>query len=198
MRWTRQRTNRTSKPPIASYRAVPPATPSKPGRFLAFLFLSQSILTILAVAAGLRINHTASFPVGFYWCTPKHPAKGDLVLFRPPPAPVFDLALERGYIGPGGLERYECMLKRIIAAGGDTVTIDAAGVTVNGCRLPNSFPHLVDLAGRPMPSCRLESYRLSPGEVLLMSESLISFDGRYFGPIAQGQIQTVVQPVWTW
>lgn len=183
MRWTRYRTTRTCKP----------------GRCFAFLFLSPVILTILAVGAGLRFNHTPSFPVGFYWAVNKTPAKGDLMLFQPPLSPVFDLALERGYIGPGGLQRYEQMLKRIVATGGDVVTIDTAGVYVNRCKLTNSAPLSVDLAGRPMPRCRLTDYRLRLGEVLLMSDySALSFDSRYFGPVSQVQIQAVVRPIWTW
>ena len=79
------------------------------------------------------------------------------------------------------------------------VTIDDAGVTVNGRRLKNSRPMTVDAAGRPMPQSRLQDYRLQPSEVLLMSDySPISFDGRYFGPIPRAQVQTVVRPVWTW
>jgi conjugative transfer signal peptidase TraF len=137
--------------------------------------------------------------VGVYWTVAKHPEKGDLVLFEPSVTPIFNLALVRGYIGPGGFRPYECMLKRLVATGGDTVTIDAGGVTVNGRQLVNSAPCQVDLAGRPMPVCRLRRVRLSRDEVLVMSDySPISFDSRYFGPIAWGQIQAVVRPVWTW
>jgi type IV secretory pathway protease TraF len=71
-----------------------------------------------------------------------------------------------------------------VAVEGDGVSIDEYGVTVNGQQLDNSVPLLSDLAGRPMPVCRLQGYRLRRGEVLLMSDySPISFDGRYFGPI---------------
>jgi conjugative transfer signal peptidase TraF len=163
------------------------------------LFLSPLILTILAVGAGLRFNRTHSFPLGFYLAIHKHPEKGDLVFFRPPVAPVFNLAVIRGYIGSGSLEPYEQMLKRLAAAEGDVVTIDDGGVTVNGQRLPNSAPRALDLGGRPLPVLRLDGYRLSRGEVLLMSDySPTSFDSRYFGPIPRAQIQAVVRPVWTW
>jgi conjugative transfer signal peptidase TraF len=169
-------------------------------RALACLLIASPLLALaLAVKAGLRINHTESFPVGLYWAVPKHPEKGDLVTFLPPALPVFNLALYRGYIGPGGLQPYECLLKRLVAVGGDVVTINAGGVTVNGQRLQNSAPHPADLAGRPMPVCRLAGYRLQHGEVLVMSDySPISFDSRYFGPIPRTQIQSVVRPVWTW
>jgi conjugative transfer signal peptidase TraF len=149
--------------------------------------------------AGFRVNHTHSYPPGVYWAIPKAPAVGELVFFRPPEDPVFDQALSRGYIGRGGFAHYEQMLKRISAIGGDVVTIDDAGVTVNGRMLVNSKPMAHDGAGRPMPVLRLSHYRLAPGEVLLMSDfSAWSFDGRYFGPISRSQILSVVRPVWTW
>src|SRR4051794_21422092 len=94
------------------------------GSRLCLLILAPFLALFGAVLAGLRINHTQSFPLGVYWAIPKSPQVGDLVFFRPPTAPVFDLAVERGYMRPGGLEPYECMLKRIAAASGDVVTID--------------------------------------------------------------------------
>ena len=166
----------------------------------AVLFLSPLWLLALAGLAGLRVNHTHSFPVGVYWAVPKAPAVGDLVFFRPPEEAVFDEALARGYIGRGGsFTHYETMLKRLVAVGGDVISITTAGVTVNGRLLANSKPMDVDEAGRPMPQLRLKDYRLAPGEVLVMSDySPLSFDGRYFGPIPRAQIQSVAWPVWTW
>jgi conjugative transfer signal peptidase TraF len=165
----------------------------------AVLFLSPLWLLGLALLAGFRVNRTHSFPPGVYWAIPKAPAAGDLVMFRPPDEAVFDEALSRGYIGRGGFAHYEMMLKRLVAVGGDVVSIDETGVTVNGRRLVNSKPMPVDLAGRPMPVWHLEDYRLAPGEVLLMSDyTPNSFDARYFGPISRSQILSVVRPVWTW
>ena len=167
--------------------------------WLAVLFLSPVWLPGLALLAGLRVNRTHSFPPGVYWAVPKAPALGDLVMFRPPEEAVFDEALARGYIGRGGFTHYEQMLKRLVAVGGDVVSITAAGVTVNGRLLANSKPQAVDLAARPLPVWRLENYRLSVGEVLLMSDyTPNSFDGRYFGPLSRTQILSVVRPVWTW
>jgi conjugative transfer signal peptidase TraF len=166
---------------------------------LPFLFLSPFLLMGLALFAGFRFNHTHSFPFGVYRTVPKAPKVGDLVLFRPPDEAVFDEALARGYIGNGGFTHYEMMLKRLVAVGGDVISIGPEGVTVNGRLLANSKPQPVDLGGRPMPAWHLKDYRLDPGEVLLMSDySPISFDGRYFGPIPRAQIQAVVRPVWTW
>jgi conjugative transfer signal peptidase TraF len=165
----------------------------------AVLFLSPVALALVGLAS-FRVNHTHSFPVGVYWMAPKGPAIGDLVIFEPPKTPAFEMALQRGYLGRGGdRQRYETMLKRLVAIGGDVVTIDAAGVTVNGRMLVNSKPMPVDEGGRPMPQLRLHDYRLGAGEVLLMSDySPTSFDGRYFGTIPRAQIQSVAWPICTW
>jgi len=153
----------------------------------------------LAILSGFRVNHTHSFPVGVYWTVPKNPEKSDLVMFEPPATATFNLALLRGYIGPGGFQPYEHMIKRLVAVGGDVVSIDAGGVTVNGQSLVNNAQQPVDLAGRPMPVYRLQAYRLKPDEILVMSDySRVSFDGRYFGPIPRSCLQSVLRPVWTW
>jgi conjugative transfer signal peptidase TraF len=161
--------------------------------------VSPLLLLGLAILAGFRLNHTRSFPVGIYRTVAKHPEKSDLVTFAPPQTPTFNLALYRGYIGPGDLQPYEHMIKRLVAVGGDVVSIDAGGVSVNGESLVNSAPQLVDVSGRPMPVCRLQAYRLKADEILVMSDySRISFDGRYFGPIPRSCLRSVIRPVWTW
>ena len=159
--------------------------------------LSPLLALLAASPAGLRVNHPQSLPPGIYFRLWKHPEKGDLVTFEPPSGPAFDLALARGYLGPGSFSHYEKLLKRLAAVEGDTVTIDGAGVVVNGKRLPNTVPLAVDPAGRPLPVCRLQDYRLRPNEVLVISDySRLSFDSRYFGPIPRAQLRSVVRPIW--
>lgn len=150
--------------------------------------------------AGARINTSRSIPIGLYWISGAPVQKGAYVMFCPPPLRLFDDAKERGYIGagfcPGG---YGYMMKRVSAAEGDAIAIDAAGVRVNGALLPHSAPIAADGAGRPLPRYRPQRYTLGDAEVLLMSEaSVTSFDSRYFGPIERSQIATVIRPVITW
>lgn len=151
-------------------------------------------------AAGARINTTKSIPVGLYWTSRGPVEKGAYVMFCPPHVDVFDEAQERGYIGagfcPGG---YGYMMKRILAAKNDDVSIADDGVRVNGELLPFSAPRKVDSAGRPMPLYKVDHYSLGNAELLLMSDvSNTSFDGRYFGPVNRSQIKTVIRPVITW
>ena len=161
---------------------------------------SLLILGIGCYAVGARINTTRSIPVGLYWTSSKPVASGAYVLFCPPQLGVFDIAKERGYIGAGFCPGdYGYMMKRVLAAKNDAVTVADDGVRVNGVLLPFSKPLKADKGGRPLPRYQANSYTLGDYEVLLMSDvSAISFDGRYFGPINRSQIKTVIFPVITW
>jgi conjugative transfer signal peptidase TraF len=151
-----------------------------------------------AIAAGLRINGTHSFPVGFYFIIPKRPEKGALVVVAPPALPLFTLAKARHYLDVG-YSPAGALIKRLAGVAGDRVTIDLAGVEVNGIRLANSAPCNCDGAGRPLQPYLLKDYILGPYEVLLMSDySPASFDSRYFGPLQTTSIQSVITPLLTW
>jgi conjugative transfer signal peptidase TraF len=158
------------------------------------------VLGAAAYAAGARINTTKSIPVGLYWTSGDPVAKGAYVLFCPPQVGVFTEAKARGYIGAGFCPGdYGYMMKRVLAAKDDAVSIADDGVRVNGELLPFSVPRKADAAGRPMPRFQSDRYALGNAEVLLMSDvSETSFDGRYFGPVNRSQIKTVIRPVITW
>jgi hypothetical protein len=73
------------------------------------------------------------------------------------------------------------------------------GVQVNGIRLAKSTPCNCDGAGRPLFPYSLKDYILGPGEVLLMSDyNPASFDSRYFGPLQETTIESIVTPLLTW
>jgi conjugative transfer signal peptidase TraF len=162
--------------------------------------VSVMVLGAGCYAAGARINTTRSIPVGLYWTSTAPVEKGAYVMFCPPQVGVFDDAKERGYIGSGFCQGgYGYMMKRVLAAKDDTVTVTDDGVRVNGELLPHSKPIQADKAGRPLPRFQADAYTLGNVELLLMSDaSDTSFDGRYFGPINRSQIQTVIRPVFTW
>ena len=158
------------------------------------------LLGVACYAVGARINTTKSIPVGLYWTSDKPAEKGAYVFFCPPQVGLFVDAKERGYIGAGFCPGdYGYMMKRILAAKKDVVSISDDGVRVNGQLLPFSAPLKVDKAGRPLPRYQSARYTLGNSEVLLMSDvSGTSFDGRYFGPVNLSQIKTVIFPVITW
>ncbi len=157
-------------------------------------------LVIVAIQAGVRINSTASYPVGVYLMTNARIAKGSLVIFCPTDNVAFRLARERGYIGagfcPGG---YGYMIKKILAAKNDRVAMSAIGVSVNGVLLPNSKPMDKDLEGRPLSPIEADMGTLDDHSVLLMSDyNPKSFDARYFGLVDKSTIISAIRPVWTW
>jgi conjugative transfer signal peptidase TraF len=158
------------------------------------------LLGLGCYAAGARINTTRSIPLGLYWTSSNPVEKGAYVLFCPPQVGVFDEARQRGYIGAGFCPgNYSYMMKRVLAAKNDAVSVADDGVRVNGNLLPFSKPFKADKGDRPMPRYQSNSYTLGDYEVLLMTDvSPISFDSRYFGPINRSQIKTVITPVITW
>ena len=167
-------------------------------RVLAAGLVVALVLVCGAIAAGLRINGTHSFPVGLYLVRRKRPEKGDLVFVNPPALPIFTLARERGYLNVA-YSAAPHLLKRLAGVAGDRVTIDSAGVQVNGIRLANSAPCKCDGAGRPLQACLLKDHILGPDEVLLMSDyNPASFDSRYFGPLQETTIESVIIPLLTW
>lgn len=158
------------------------------------------VLAACSYAAGARFNTTKSIPVGMYWTSNALVQKGAYVLWCPPQTYVFDEAKERNYIGagfcPGG---YGYMMKRVLAAKGDVLAVTDDGVSVNGVLLPHSKPIQADKSGRALPRYTLSDYTLGNDELLLMSDVYsTSFDARYFGPIKDSQIMTVISPVITW
>jgi conjugative transfer signal peptidase TraF len=171
-------------------------------------YLAQTLATVACMLgvvvvfglAGARVNTTKSIALGLYWTSDRPMQKGEYVLLCPPPVGVIEEARRRGYLAAGPCHGgFGYMMKRILAAGGDSVTVDAGGVRVNGLLLPHSAPLPADPAGRPLPRFRADHYMLGASEVLLLSDvSSTSFDGRYFGPVGRAQIRTVIVPVLTW
>jgi conjugative transfer signal peptidase TraF len=157
-------------------------------------------LGLVCYAVGARVNTSKSIPLGLYWTSDKPVEKGAYVLFCPPQVGVIAEAKRRGYLSAGFCPGdYGYLMKRILAAKGDHVTIAGDGVRVNGELLPHSAPLAQDGAGRPLPRFQAGDFVIGNTEVLLMSDvSSKSFDGRYIGPIGHSQIQTVIVPVLTW
>ncbi|MDD5494463.1 MAG: conjugative transfer signal peptidase TraF [Dehalococcoidia bacterium] len=156
-------------------------------------------LGMVCHVVGARINTSGSIPIGLYWMTERPLAKGEYVLLCPPPGNVFDEAKRRGYFGAGFCPGdYAYLMKKILAAKKDKVSVSDEGVRVNGELLPFSRPLSADKQGRPLPVLRGE-YQLGDSDVLLMTDvSPLSFDSRYFGLVNRSQIKGVIRPVFTW
>jgi conjugative transfer signal peptidase TraF len=148
--------------------------------------------------AGLRLNVTGSLPVGVYLVSHGSPGRGATVLVCLPPG-VAVFARARGYVSSGGWCPGGVLPvgKPIGAIAGDTVTVTLAGLLVNGTPVPNSRPLAADRHGRPLPRLASGPYVVRPGAVWVVSSySRFSFDSRYFGAVATGQIRASVRPLW--
>ena len=150
-----------------------------------------------AARVGWRINLTASEPRGFYRLRPINnfrPARGTLVALCPPEwvrpsAYPFYMAGDC----PGG---GRTLLKTVVGLPGDQVEASAAGTRINGVLLPQSAPKH---RSERYPDLLLPRWR---GEIVLGPEqywvygrgerpsaAALSFDSRYFGPVAARQLR---------
>ena len=169
------------------------------GVLILTLSVSVFVLSIGFQISGIYINTTPSLPAGFYKVVDEPIVSGAYVAFCPQQEEVFDMAKDRSYINPGDCPGgYGLLLKRVFAQSGDTVSIDQAGIFVNGEHLPNSAQLTADAEGQPLPQYKLKAV-LNDSEYLLLSDlNPQSFDARYFGLIARDQVQQVVRPIFTW
>jgi conjugative transfer signal peptidase TraF len=178
------------------------AVPSHRQRRVAFLSMAAVPLICIALAApaGLRINMTASMPRGLWRVSPvRSPiARGAVISLCPPDSAVFRRAMHRGYITSGGCPGgYEPLLKPVAAISGDVVSVTAAGIAVNGILVANTAALAQDSAGRMLQPLPLGVYRVSPGDVWVLSgHDSRSFDSRYFGAVPAAKIAGVARPLW--
>ena len=169
------------------------------------LFLLGAVLAVLGSvivfvrASGLRIQHTGSLPMGLYRDVPHaRPARGAIGVWCLPIGTA-RWARARGYIGPGPCPgNIEPLGKVIMAREDDTVRLSGDGIMVNGAAVPNSRPVARDSRGRPLTPVPSGTYVLQHGQVWLGSPYTDrSFDSRYFGPVPDAMLVSVVRPVWT-
>lgn len=162
--------------------------------------LSAALVLTAMVGAfhfgGIRVNTSASLPIGLYKITQEPSAK--LIEFCPA-EPFGSLSASRAYRGKGNCpDGAEPLMKPIVAVAGDAVTVSAAGVAVNGALLPNSAPLPFDTQHRSLPPWPFGKYRVTPGTVWVVSSyNQRSFDSRYFGPISVASIHSHLRPLLT-
>lgn len=129
---------------------------------------------VLPLRPFLVWNASASAPMGLYVVLPHaRPHVGDMVIAKVPEHARL-LAAHRRYL-PAGVP----LVKRVAAVDRDRVCAHGPEISINGRRIAGR--RAVDGAGRPMPwwnGCRT----LGDGDVFLLTDDPVSFDGRYFGP----------------
>jgi conjugative transfer signal peptidase TraF len=142
---------------------------------------------------GLRINASASLPIGLYVTS----AQGSLVEFCPDD---HGLSAQRGYrrngVCPDGAAP---LLKPVGARAGDEIVLSAAGITVNGKLLGRSAPLDHDSAGRSLTHWPFGRYTTAPGTFwVISSHNRRSYDSRYLGPIRDSAVRARVRPLVVW
>ncbi len=162
----------------------------------ATVMIGAAIIVNQMVGIGLRINLSHSAPIGVWRVSPFDAAKlvrGELVEVCPPAAPIVKLMVDRGYLDRGNCASTHVtpLLKAVGALPDDTVTIQhGSAVAVNGQPVPNTA------AMASLPAWPDGTYIVQPGHVWLFSTyTSVSFDSRYFGPVAIASIRGKAIPV---
>jgi conjugative transfer signal peptidase TraF len=148
---------------------------------LVALVVSLSAFQLFAFL-GLRINTSASLPLGLYVVTTDGSA--NLIEFCPA-EPFAALSLVRGYRDPGACRDGGApLLKPVAAKAGDLVELSWHGISVNRVLLANTAPLSKDTKGRPLEPWHVGRFLVAPGTVWVASSyHSRSFDSRYFGPV---------------
>ena len=170
----------------------------------ALLACAMSVVALAAAArlAGLRLNLTGSIPAGVYRVVGAGSGaltRGAIVLVCLPPD-VAAFAHARGYVPSGGGTCAGGTLpvgKVVIAIGGDTVTVSAGGLAVNGVPVPASRPLARDSRGRVLPRLASGRYIVRQDELWLGSRSPRGFDARYFGAVPASAVRGRLAQCWT-
>lgn len=162
------------------------------GRALLLLSIAQAG----AMFFGIRLNTTASLPIGFY--IKSSSPNTNLVVFCPTGVAAL-ASLTRGYRGAGACpDGGEPLLKPVVAKPGDLVKVSQEGIAINFRRLPNSGPRTRDSFGRGLTPWPYGAYTVAAGTVWVVSTySSKSFDSRYFGPIEISSIRAHLAPLLT-
>jgi conjugative transfer signal peptidase TraF len=158
--------------------------------------MCAGVITLLISSAPavplLIYNATGSAPLGFYYLEQRLPGRGELAVFRPPPA--IELLIIAHQILPVPVP----LLKRVEAMGGDEICRAKAPIgtiSINGKVVAEVLDK--DPEGRPLPAWE-GCVRLVEGEYFLLQPHPHSFDSRYFGPVLRCDILGVARPIWTW
>jgi len=154
--------------------------------------------TYTIFGSGLRVNFTPSMPLGIYRLEPL-PTSGvtrGMVVAVCAPEAAADLGRRRGYLSSGPCPHdTEALLKVVAGVPGDDVAVSTEGMAINGCLLPDSRPIALDSAGRRVLPGPRGDFHLRGGQLWLYAGNPRSWDSRYWGPGAVGDIIARAFPI---
>ena len=144
-------------------------------------------------AANLRINTSASLPLGIYIVS----SNGTFVQFCPDDQ---GLSAQRHYrargVCPDGAAP---LLKPVIGSPADEVVVSPAGIAVNGKLLPHTAPLDHDSEKRLLKHWPFRRYVTVPGTLWVASSyNPRSYDSRYLGPILESAVRARLRPLIAW
>jgi conjugative transfer signal peptidase TraF len=154
--------------------------------------------TFVAKTLGLRINTTASMPIGLYRVVPPRLDRGAWVIFCLPEEPA-RLGLERAYLRRGSCSSgSQELMKEIAAVAGDSVALSPRGLIVNGQSVPGTALQAVDRGRRMLPHAPFGERCVAPGELWVLGlDHRVSWDSRYFGPVPLDHVRAAATPLLT-
>ena len=169
------------------------------GRSAVLRTLGWATLLAISVHAaclcfGVRLNTTASLPIGLYVRTSD--PNSTLIEFCPTGEKA-SMALSRGYRSPGVCpDGGEPLMKPIVAEQGDIVRVSPNGISVNSILLSNSQPRKRDTGGRALSGWPLGTYPVAKGTIWTISSfNARSFDSRYLGPVKTSSVRAHLKPL---
>jgi conjugative transfer signal peptidase TraF len=162
------------------------------------ILVSTVVVFVLAGAIRLRgivLNPSPSAPKGLY----ARSTDPNFVLFCPDqrwPSFAKNPNFRRNWVPSSACpDGHRAFLKPIAAKPGDTVSVTAHGIVVNGKLIPHSIPLKEDNFGEPLHAYPYGIYRVQPGQLWVISPySDRSYDSRYYGPIPSNSVLASVRP----
>jgi conjugative transfer signal peptidase TraF len=166
------------------------------------LVIAGSCAAALLREAGVRINLSPSAPLGIFVATPVdasvHVRRGMLVSACLP-ASIAQTGRARRYLIRGSCSDGTAPVgKTVFAIAGDTVTVNEAGLALDGRPECHTTPLARDSQGRTIPRIPNGSYTVAAGETWLISTyTTRSWDSRYYGSVPTAGVVAILRPLWT-
>ncbi|AYD04869.1 conjugative transfer signal peptidase TraF [Neorhizobium sp. NCHU2750] len=169
-----------------------------PARILTAAAIVGAGTFLAGLYGGLRINTTASEPLGIWRIMPldRPAARGDLVFVCLPENADSAVGKSRGYLRPGLCpDGVGPLIKTVVAVAGEKITVGGS-VTIDGIALADS--RVVEIDGRGRPLVPYAGGVVPYGQVFLHSPFAGSWDSRYFGPLPASGILGLAREVLTY
>jgi len=167
-------------------------------RWPLILMAGSGAIAFVANALELRINTTASMPIGLYREEPPRLERGAWVVFCLPEEPA-RLGRERAYLRQGSCsDGSQELMKQIAAVPGDSVSLSRAGLVVNGHSIPGTALRAADRGRRTLLHAPFGERTITPGELWVLGlDHRVSWDSRYFGPVPLDHVRAAAIPILT-